>query len=161
MGKFYFAPIIALALSMFAFSSAMSQDASSRLSFVGKVDNGEITLSREAIAALPQVTLTERHVSMKEAATFKGPYMSAVLALAKAHGQRITMSALDDYVASADIADIEKYQPILAIEMDGKPMDIRNFGPYFLVWPFAEYPEINTDVFYANAVWQIIRINVE
>jgi hypothetical protein len=141
--------------------SAISQEIEGKLTLVGKVQDGEVVLSREAIAALPQVTLTEQHVSMKAPATFKGPYVGDVLALAKASGSSIKMLALDDYVASASIADIEKYRPILAMEMDGKLMTVRDFGPYFLIWPFSEHQEVNTDVFHANAVWQLIRIEVE
>ena len=140
--------------------AALSQDVDT-LTLVGKVENGQVVLSREAIAALPQVTLTERHVSMKGPATFKGPYVADVLKLAKANGTSIKMLALDDYVASASIADIDKYQPIFAIEMDGKPLTVRDFGPYFLVWPFAEHEEVNTDVFHASAVWQLVHIEVQ
>jgi len=149
-----------VAVLVWTASAALAEEGAPGLTLSGKVENGEVVLPMATIAALPQVTLTEQHVTMKAPAAFRGPSLTEVLALAKASGSSITMHALDDYVATATIADIERYHPILAIEMDGKPFTIRDFGPYFLVWPFAEHDEINTDAFHARSVWQLVKIEV-
>lgn len=151
------APLLVI---LFSIGGALA-DEPSELMLSGKVENGQVVLTRDTIAALPQISLTEQHISMEKAATFRGPYLSDVLKLAKANGQEVTMTALDDYVATASMEEIEKYQPILAIEMDGKRLVVRDFGPFFVVWPFSEYSEVNTDLFHARAVWQLVKIEVE
>src|SRR5262244_3255594 len=74
------------------------------LLFTGKVPGGEVTLTRDQIAKLPQRTLTEQPTSFPEPLAFKGPSLAEVLKLAGATGDELRLSASDDYhsVITAD-----------------------------------------------------------
>jgi hypothetical protein len=140
-------------------SDARADDAV--LAFAGKVSGGEVTLTRDEIAKLPQRTLTEQPTSFPEPIKFKGPSLSDVLALAGATGGNITLTAADDYKVDISADEIKTFNPILAIEKDGVRMAPDDFGPYFVMWPFKENPEIDNETFQAKAIWSVVKIEVK
>ena len=53
-----------------------------------------------------------------------------------------------------------KYDPILAIAKDGARMPPDDFGPFFVMWPFKEKPEIDNELFQGKAIWTVVKIEV-
>ena len=139
--------------------SARADDAV--LSLTGKVPNGAVTLTRDEIAKLPQREMTEQPTSFPAALTFKGPLLTDVLTLAGATGGDITLSAADDYKVDITADEMKAYNPILAIEKDGVRMPPEDFGPFFVMWPFKEKPEIDNEAFQAKAIWTVVKIEVK
>ena len=131
------------------------------LVFSGKVPGGEVTLTRDEIAKLPQRTLTEQPTSFPEPIAFKGPSLSDVLTLAGATGGNITLMAADDYKVDVAADEMKTFDPILAIEKDGARMAPDDFGPFFVMWPFKENPEIDNEAFQAKAIWSVVKIEVK
>ena len=131
------------------------------LTLTGKVPGGQVTLTRAQIAKLPQRELSEQPTSFPAAVNFKGPSLADVLKLAGATGGDITLSAADDYKVDILAAEIAKFDPILAIEKDGKAMAPDDFGPYFVMWPFKEKPEIDNELFQAKAIWSVVKVEVK
>lgn len=72
----------------------------------------------------------------------------------------VSFIALNDYAASAQIADIIKYEPIVAYEMNDQRMKIRNKGPYWLIFNLDKNPEIDNAAFHSQMVWQIDEIMI-
>lgn len=70
----------------------------------------------------------------------------------------VSFIALNDYAASSQIKDINKYQPIIAYQIDKKNIKVRNKGPYWLVFNVGKYPETDNAVFHSQMVWQIDEI---
>ena len=130
------------------------------LTFSGKVPGGAVTLTRDEIAKLPQHELTEQPTSFPAALTFKGPLLADVLTLAGATGGDITLSAADDYKVDITADEMKAHNPILAIEKDGVRMAPDDFGPFFVMWPFKEKPEIDNEAFQAKAIWSVVKIEV-
>ena len=93
--------------------------------------------------------------------TYKGPLLRSLLAVVGAKSDTLFVQALNDYSALVPVQDSYDYNLILAMEMNGKPMGVRNKGPLFLLYPFKEYPELNNEVIHNRSVWQIKAINVE
>jgi hypothetical protein len=131
------------------------------LTFSGKVPGGAVTLTRDDIAKLPQHELTEQPTSFPQPMKFKGPSLADVLALAGATGGDITLSAADDYKVDITADDIKKFNPILAIEKDGVRMAPDDFGPFFVMFPFKEKPEIDIEAYQAKAIWSVVKIEVK
>jgi hypothetical protein len=131
------------------------------LTFTGKVPNGQVTLTRDEIAKLPQRELSEQPTSFPAAINFKGPLLSDVLKLAGATGGDVTLTAADDYKVDIRADEMAKYNPILAIEKDGVRMAPDDFGPFFVMWPFKEKPEIDNEAFQAKAIWTVVKIEVK
>lgn len=138
---------------------ALADDAVLVLS--GKVPGGEVTLTRDQIADLPQRTLTEQPTSFPEPIAFRGPSLSDVLVLAGATGADITLTAADDYKVDITADEMKAFNPILAIEKDGVRMAPDDFGPFFVMWPFKENPKIDNEVFQGKAIWSVVKIEVK
>jgi hypothetical protein len=131
------------------------------LSLSGKVPGGAVTLTRDEIAKLPQRELTEQPTSFPQPMKFKGPSLSEVLKLAGATGGDITVSAADDYKVDITADEMKTFDPILAIEKDGIRMAPDDFGPFFVMWPFKEKPEIDIEAYQAKAIWSVVKIEVK
>jgi hypothetical protein len=131
------------------------------LILTGKVPGGTVTLTRDEIAKLPQRELTEQPTSFPQPLKFKGPSLTEVLTLAGATGGDVTLSAADDYKVEITADDMKKFNPILAIEKDGVRMAPDDFGPFFVMWPFKEKPEIDIEAYQAKAIWSVVKIEVK
>ena len=148
-----------LLVTILASFAARADDAV--LTLIGKVPNGQVMLTRDDIAKLPQRELSEQPTSFPAAMVFKGPSLSDVLKHAGATGGDITLTAADDYKVDIRADEIAKYSPILAIEKDGVRMAADDFGPFFVMWPFKEKPEIDNEAFQAKAIWSVVKIEVK
>ena len=151
--------IACLLVTIMTSFGARADDAA--LTFTGKVPNGQVTLTRDEIAKLPQRELSEQPTSFPAAINFKGPLLSDVLKLAGATGGDISLTAADDYKVDIRADEMAKYNPILAIEKDGVRMAPDDFGPFFVMWPFKEKPEIDNEAFQAKAIWSVLKIEVK
>tara|TARA_Y100001956_G_scaffold82110_1_gene101783 strand:- start:3743 stop:4219 length:477 start_codon:yes stop_codon:yes gene_type:complete len=72
----------------------------------------------------------------------------------------LSFIALNDYAASTRIEDILQYNPIIAYEMEGEKMKVRNKGPYWLIFNLTKYPEIDNATYHSQMVWQIDEIMI-
>lgn len=138
---------------------AAAQDGT--LIVAGKIPAGELILTREELLTLPQHELTEQPMSFPTASTFRGPRLADVMTLAGAAAGDMTLVALDEYKTTISAAEMAAYDPILALDMDGVALAGHDFGPYFVMWPFKERPEIDNDTFHAKAIWQVVKIEVQ
>ncbi|BFM48041.1 molybdopterin-dependent oxidoreductase [Marinomonas sp. THO17] len=92
---------------------------------------------------------------------YQGPMLSAVLKAVGAQGKTLKVSALNDYSARMPAEDAIKYDVLLAMDLNGKPMSVRDKGPLFILYPFSDMPELNNEVIHNRSVWQIKSIVVE
>ncbi|UTV97819.1 molybdopterin-dependent oxidoreductase [Marinomonas rhizomae] len=92
---------------------------------------------------------------------YRGPLLRSVMAAVGAKTDELSVTALNDYSAEVPRKDGEEYDVILAMEMNGKVMSVRDKGPIFLLYPFSDEPNLNNEVIHNRSVWQIKSINVE
>lgn len=95
-----------------------------------------------------------------ESARYEGPLLRAVLKAVGAEGERIEVRALNDFEAEIPVSDLHDYEVILALDRDGEPMPIREFGPLFVLYPFDDHSELNNETIRFRSVWQVERIHV-
>ncbi len=90
-----------------------------------------------ALARLPQETVTADIYGKQAVCT--GPRLHGVLAAANPLSEAKTarLTALDGYAAEIPLADIEDQQWILAMEANGQPVAIGDFGPLFAMRQLA------------------------
>lgn len=111
--------------------------------------------------ALPQKSFVTETPWTKGPVKFTGPLLSDVLKAVNASGTNIKAIALNDYKVNIPMEDAKKYGVILARQMDGKTMTIRDKGPLFVMYPFEQFPEIKTSVYFSRCIWQLQSISVE
>jgi len=158
-GALALAGLIACLISGLAVGPAKADPAS--LTFEGKLAKGRTVLTFADLAAMPQAKMHAKQAIMSTAGDFEGPRLSAILHALGATGNRVKIMAIDDYNVEVGMDEITQYDPIIALRLDGKMLSIRDKGPYWLMWPYEEHPEINNDAGQAKAVWQVASIIVE
>jgi hypothetical protein len=117
-------------------------------------------IESEQLTSLPAHEITTA-TPWTGSARFSGPRFTDVLAQLGARGSKVSLIAIDDYKVDLSMADIERYQPILALSMNGERLPPRGRGPLWLMFPFDNHPELQNDAWYFRAIWQIDRIRVE
>lgn len=59
------------------------------------------------------------------------------------------------------LADAMSYDVILAYKRDGEYLPVRDKGPFFVVFPFSDVPDLATETRFAQSVWQVHQITVK
>jgi hypothetical protein len=152
------APAASLLLASLAFTYIPASAAEIAVS--GGAMPGPALIGSEQLASLPAHEITTA-TPWTGNARFSGPRFTDVLALLGAHGFKVSLIAIDDYKVDLSMADIERYQPILALSMNGDRLPPRGRGPFWLMFLFDDHPELQNDAWYFRAIWQIDRIRVE
>lgn len=120
-----------------------------------------ITLTKEMINALPETSITTS-TAWTPKTKFTGTSFKDILSEVDMKGKMVRVHALNDYWVDIPMSDIEKYNIILANKRNGIPLKVRDFGPYFIIYPLDEhYEELNKPIFYSRFVWQVDRLTVD
>ena len=72
----------------------------------------------------------------------------------------LSAKAINDYVIDIPVSDGVEDGPILAFEINGKPMSVREKGPLWLVYPYDHNPDYRSEVIYSRSVWQLEAIEI-
>ncbi|MDB5525445.1 MAG: oxidoreductase molybdopterin binding domain protein [Rhizobium sp.] len=91
----------------------------------------------------------------------RGPLVRDLLRAAGVTGDFAYCYALDRYDVDIPVTDFENYDVIAAIEVDGRPIGIRERGPAWIVYPNADHPELqNNAVYESRSIWQLKELTV-
>ncbi|KNG91985.1 molybdopterin-dependent oxidoreductase [Pseudaestuariivita atlantica] len=91
--------------------------------------------------------------------SFAGPTLASLLAAVGAEGDRLNATAINDYFVEIPVADADAHNVILAAEMNGKRMRIRDKGPIWVIYPLSE-AEAAKKPFDTEMIWQMNRLEV-
>ncbi|MEO0501681.1 MAG: molybdopterin-dependent oxidoreductase [Pseudomonadota bacterium] len=91
---------------------------------------------------------------------FAGPTLASVLAAVGVRGGQMRASAINDYTVSIPVSDAAQHDVILAMDVDGTPMRVRDKGPIWVVYPQSE-EEAEKKNFDGEMIWQLERIRIE
>ncbi|MBJ7537746.1 molybdopterin-dependent oxidoreductase [Marinomonas transparens] len=162
---------ITVLFAVFAFSGAQAKDLSKPsgrviLTVTGNIthtntNNGTAEFDRDmllALGVLSKKTTTPWSEGVDE---YQGPLLRSVMEVVGSKSKTLSVKALNDYAALMPVQDAYDYPVILAMDMNGEPMSVRNKGPLFILYPFSDMPSLNNEVIHNRSVWQIKSINVE
>ena len=121
----------------------------------------DATFSMEMLEKLPQKSFSTKTPWYPKAVTFTGPLLRDVLAAAGASGKQISARALDDYKTLLPMSDAQNFDVILARQIDGKNLTIREKGPLFIVFPYDSKPELQGQVYLDRSAWQLKSLTIE
>lgn len=91
---------------------------------------------------------------------FSGVPLAALLSYVGARGDTLRAIALNDYTASLPAADASKFEVLLALTLDGKPMPVRNRGPIWIIYPSDRPTTKSTARHKDKMVWQLKALDV-
>ncbi len=92
--------------------------------------------------------------------TFEGVLLRDILDAVGATGNTIAAVALNDYTATIPASDADDYDVILAMRQNGARLTVRERGPLWVIYPWSDVPNIQNEVYYSRAIWQLKAIEV-
>ncbi|MGR5117788.1 hypothetical protein ACPV5L_19565 [Vibrio astriarenae] len=144
----------ALVLSLLSFN-ALSFD----LTLIDKEGNKH-SFTQEQLLELEQHQINTELPWIEGSAEFSGIYVQDLISQADlTMPEQITFVALNDYKVTVPSEDFTTIKPVFAIYKDGEAMSVRDKGPYWLVYPLSDRPEINEPDTHAKMIWQIKEIH--
>jgi len=115
----------------------------------------------EMLLALPQHSFSTQTPWYPTPRKFSGPLLADVLDAAGARGQTIEARALNDYRVSIPFSDARQFKPLLALRLDDRPMQLRDKGPMFIVYPYDSDSQLRSSVYYSRSIWQLKSLAVK
>ncbi len=109
---------------------------------------------------LPQTSFTTSTPWSTSPIEYKGISAGDLFHAVGAHGSRVQLVALNDYVVDSEIEFILAGDGLFATHQNGTPMPISEQGPVFLIFPFDARPELKHQSYYSRSVWQLAEIIV-
>ena len=91
---------------------------------------------------------------------FHGVLARDLMLAVGAQGQVITAIGQDDSSVDIPASDFMRYPVLLALQMDGKYLQLRNQGPVLIVYPRDDYAELATPTLTRKSMGMLREINV-
>ncbi|PTQ68342.1 molybdopterin-dependent oxidoreductase [Celeribacter persicus] len=125
-------------------------------------DGQDIALTMEEIKAMP-VTRFDTATQWTEggAITFTGVSLADFVAHFEVSEGIMGAIAINDYKVEIPVSDAVEGGPIIAYEMNGAAMSRRDKGPLWVVYPFDDNPEYQSETHYSRAIWQLDRVTFD
>ncbi len=117
-------------------------------------------LTRPLLRELPQVELVTETPWTNRTDTYTGVSiadLSEQLPNPSARN-RVRLVALNDYSVTAPLDLLLEADATLVYERNGQPMPVREYGPFWLLFPFTERPELVRPEIRDLSVWQLQRM---
>jgi hypothetical protein len=124
---------------------------------------GRVDFDRSALQRLAQRKIVTATPWYSDAIEFSGPLLRDVLAAAGADvtaAGNARCTALNDYRVEIPLEDVRRYDVIVALLLNGKPMSVREKGPLFVMYPFDEQQQLRTSTYYSRCIWQLKAIEL-
>lgn len=135
------------------------------LTVKGTIENlnpaGVYEFDMAMIKALPAVEVDTSSPWTEGVAHFKGVALKDILSTVGAKGTALSAAAINDYAVEIPVADANAHGALVAYEMNGAEMSVREKGPLWVLYPFDSKPELKAEEYYARAIWQLKSIEVK
>lgn len=132
------------------------------LTVSGKVTSGNaVDFTIAELEALGTSSITTSSPWEPDKITFEGVPLAVLMQAVGARGDKVAILALNKYRTEVPITDFIDHGVILASRKNGEPMPINDKGPLFVIYPFDEKPELNTEIYHARSAWQVRQIIIE
>lgn len=120
----------------------------------------QLKISRSELEKLPPHSITtSTNYTPKD--TFVGVKVSDFIKSYGVAGSKIRVFAWDAYSFTLPIDEVVKYDAIIAYKKSGKYMNISDLGPFAIIYPRDENPELERLSVDAKTVWQVKSLEVK
>ncbi|MEM1343399.1 MAG: molybdopterin-dependent oxidoreductase [Pseudomonadota bacterium] len=87
--------------------------------------------------------------------TFSGPTLASLIAAVGAESATLRATAINDYSVDIPAGDARTYDVLLAMELDGKKLRIRDKGPIWVVYPQEASEAGKNKAHGEKMIWQL------
>lgn len=124
--------------------------------------SGTLVFDFEELEAFPQTTVVTASPYFDGKEEFSGPTLKRVVERFGLSGETtLTMHALNDYKVGGSVEQLMDLDAIIATRRDSKKMSVRNRGPFWVILPLSDRPELDVEEVHRFMVWQLSRISLE
>ncbi|WP_405406093.1 molybdopterin-dependent oxidoreductase [Paracoccus sp. Ld10] len=120
--------------------------------------DGTRNYDQAALSALGLVSFTTSTIWTERQTAFTGVPLQAVLTDAGIDAGVVSAVAINEYAVQIPVTTVTADYPIVALQMDGKAMSVRDKGPLWLVYPYDSDPALQSELILARSIWQMVRI---
>ncbi|MGY6411238.1 MAG: oxidoreductase [Alkalilacustris sp.] len=138
-------------------ASAWGADAL-RLTIAGP--DGERAYALSDLRALGETEITTATPWTDGVVRFTGVTLARLLGDDVPPGSTLRLIALNDYASEMPAADVDANAPVIAYWMNGRPMSIRDKGPFWVIFPFDQGEQFQSEMVFSRSVWQLVRIEI-
>jgi hypothetical protein len=143
------------------------------VSFISSVANAEptlsivvggetITLSRSDLENLPQQRIATTSPYFKGTQEFSGPSLrSLIKTYEKPDSDVVRFRALNAYTIDTSVKRALTLDAIVATRRDGNVMSVRSRGPFWIVLPLTQQPDLDVPENHSLMIWQLSGIEFE
>lgn len=127
---------------------------------IGGPASRSVKLDLAALSALPVATIRTATPWHSEQRTYEGVPLKALLDHLQVTQATVRATAINDYAIDIPVEDAERYGVLVAYRINGKLISVREKGPFFVMYPFDERPELKREMYYSRCIWQLDRIEL-
>ncbi|WP_380057574.1 oxidoreductase [Falsihalocynthiibacter sp. SS001] len=129
---------------------------------LGNDEGGSAAFSIDMLRALPQVTFKTSTQWTEGVDEFTGTPLGAFIAEIADENPPATLRAraANDYSISIPVPEADEPFPIIAYEMNGRPMSVREKGPLWIIYPFDSDKDFQSATILSRSVWQVVEIEL-
>lgn len=129
-----------------------------RISETNSADAAQFDLSM--LRALGPVEVATTTIWTDGPQVFEGVPLTRLVEEVGAEGTLIAASALNDYTVEIPLSDVIPGGPILAFAQNGEALSVRDKGPLWVIYPYDDKAEYQSEVIYARSIWQVRRMEI-
>ncbi|MBA85574.1 molybdopterin-dependent oxidoreductase [Thalassobius sp. S69A] len=112
------------------------------------------------LRALPAQEITTSTIWTAGDQTFVGVALKDLAQAVGAEGAILRSYAINDYSVDIPASDAIEGGPIIAYQLNGAAMSVRDKGPLWIVYPYDSASSYRTEVIYSRSIWQLDRIQI-
>lgn len=150
--------VLLAALAMPAVAKAQEEPALELDGAIGPPAPRRLALSQiDAFGRVELITRTPWTMGLQR---FAGLPIRQLLAAVDSRGTTIRAVALNDYAVSMPIAEVVAHDGFLAARQNDAPIPVRSRGPFWIIFPWSQRPELESAANRRRAVWQLQRMDI-
>ena len=123
--------------------------------------DGRAEFDREMLEEIGVVELETTTPFTKGKTTFKGVLARDLMRYIGARGNEVEAAAIDLYKVRIPVEDFERFDVLIALEADGRKLRVRDHGPAWVVYPWAQHEELGREVYSRRSIWQLNALDVQ
>ncbi|MCB1834890.1 MAG: molybdopterin-dependent oxidoreductase [Geminicoccaceae bacterium] len=123
--------------------------------------DGKAELDRAMLENIGMVEIETWTPFTEGSSVWRGVRLRDVMELVGGKGGSIRAGALDLYAIDIPMSDILQHDPFIALERDGRKLRVRDKGPAWILYPFADNPGLSEERIVGRCVWQLATITFE
>ncbi|MDO6730947.1 molybdopterin-dependent oxidoreductase [Marinovum sp. 2_MG-2023] len=124
------------------------------------VDGMSRSFTIAQLQELPVLTVTTETIWTEGEQVFEGVPLSALLNELGVTEGVANVQAINDYAVDIPVEELGETAPIVAYYQNGDTMSRRTKGPLWLIYPYDDSADFQTELVYSRSIWQMDRLNI-